>query len=64
MEERESNTSGHSPTDIAIDQPVTTLAIVDRCYRVVKANGALSGARACAACRRAATRGIISRMPR
>jgi hypothetical protein len=50
--------------DTVSDKPVTTLAIVDGCYRVVKANGALSGARACAASRQAATRGVVPRIPR
>jgi hypothetical protein len=50
--------------DTVSDRPVTTLAIVDGCYRVVKANGALSGARACAASRQAATRGVVPRIPR
>jgi hypothetical protein len=46
------------------DKPVTTLAIVDRCYRVVKANGVLSGARACATSWQAATRGVVPRIPK
>jgi len=52
------------PINMVSDKPVTTLAIVDRCYRVVKANGALSGARACATSWQAATRGVVSRIPK
>ena len=45
------------------DKPVTALAIVAKCYRVVKANGALSGARACTASRQAAKQGVVRRIP-
>jgi hypothetical protein len=68
MKNHVTNMGEHRQVDEAIDtvcdKPVTTLAIVDRSYRVVRANGALSGARACAACRRAATQGVVPRIPR
>jgi hypothetical protein len=50
--------------DTVSDRPATTLAIVDGCYRVIRADGSLSGARACAASRQAASRGVIPRIPR
>jgi hypothetical protein len=41
-----------------------TLAILSSSYRVVKKDGLLSGARACAASLRAASRGVQPRIPR
>jgi len=41
-----------------------TLAIVDGCHRVVKKDGSLCGARACAASARAAALGIQPGIPR
>jgi hypothetical protein len=41
-----------------------TLAIVSSCHRIVRKDGSLSGARACAACLRAAIHGIQPRIPR
>jgi hypothetical protein len=58
------NRAVDGPIDTASNKPATTLAIVDRCYRVVRANGALSGARACAASKQAATQGVVPRIPR
>ena len=47
---------------VPLDKPVTAMAIVDKCYRVVKANGALSGTRACAASRQAVKQGVVRRI--
>lgn len=41
-----------------------TLAIVSSCYRIVRKDGSVSGARACAASLHAAIQGIQPRIPR
>jgi hypothetical protein len=51
---------GHDP----VTTGGNTLAILASCNRIVMKNGRLSGGRACALSARAASRGILNRMPK